>query len=150
MVNLVTINEHGQLKITPYESVSDAKKFIKKAVHGAPESFSATMPNYTIVKHKNCDVTYLILTGCHVELTVKVPDGRLIANTTDPLYPGIDIEYISDNENENTDCLTRPRVLFEKPYDNRTLSAMIWNGKNNEDYTHKTIFEECDKCSMTR
>lgn len=72
------------------------------------------------------------------EIKVRVPGGYLIANEAqDPDYPGIDVEFVSD---ENNDDLSRPRVLFEKPVDDK-LRVLIWSDKDNEDYTHEITFD---------
>ena len=67
-------------------------------------------------------------------LSVRLPNGYLVASIcSDPDYPGIDIEYIDDNENEMD--VSRPRVLIETPVeDNGAIRALIWNNPNNEDY----------------
>lgn len=69
------------------------------------------------------------------EIVVKVKGGHLVATISqDPNYPGIDIEYIAnDDRGEN---LSRPRVLVECPLDDQ-LRALIWNDSNNEDYTEE-------------
>ena len=68
-------------------------------------------------------------------LQIRLPNGYLVATiSTDPNYPGIDIEYIDDNENEAD--LSRPRVLVEAPVEGYgdIIRALIWNNPNNEDY----------------
>lgn len=47
-------------------------------------------------------------------------------------YPGVDVEFISNKDNEN---IIRPRVLFEYP-ENGTLRILIWSNKDSEDYTY--------------
>jgi hypothetical protein len=68
-------------------------------------------------------------------LQIRLPNGYLIATISqDPDYPGIDVEYIDDNEKE-TD-LSRPRVLIEAPVEsNGVVRALIWNDPKDEDYT---------------
>lgn len=67
--------------------------------------------------------------------SVKVKDGILdVIVSTDPDYPGIDIEYIADNEDKS--AISRPRVLVEFPRDDK-LRALIWNNPQYEDYTNK-------------
>lgn len=68
-------------------------------------------------------------------LQIRLPNGYLVATISqDPDYPGVDIEYVDDNERE-TD-LSRPRVLVEAPIeDNGAIRALIWNYSKNEDYT---------------
>lgn len=51
-----------------------------------------------------------------MSLIVKIEGGYLRADASqDPNYPGIDIEFVADKEAD--DCLSRPRILFEKPLD---------------------------------
>lgn len=40
----------------------------------------------------------------------------------------------------NGETLSRPRVLFEKPVDDK-LRALIWDDADNEDYTKEIVFE---------
>ena len=71
------------------------------------------------------------------ELIVNVNGGHLVATISqDPYYPGIDIEYIADNDSGEN--LSRPRVLVELPHDD-TLRALIWNDPNDEDYTKEIV-----------
>ena len=67
-------------------------------------------------------------------LQIKLPHGYLVATkSTDPNYPGIDVEYIDDNDNGEE--LSRPRVLIEAPTEwDGAIRALIWNNSNNEDY----------------
>lgn len=73
-------------------------------------------------------------------ITVRVDGGIIIARQSMDLdYPGIDVEFVSDNENPNN--LSRPRVLFERPKE-QGLRALIWDDVNNEDYTNKIVFNK--------
>lgn len=73
------------------------------------------------------------------EIKVSVKGGYIRANASeDPDYPGIDVEFVSDNDVGET--LSRPRVLFEKPVDDN-LRALIWDDADNEDYTKEIVFE---------
>ena len=72
------------------------------------------------------------------KISVKVPGGSIIASIADDAdYPGIDVEFVSDND--MGEDLRRPRVLFEKPKDG-DLRVLIWNDKDNEDYTKEITF----------
>lgn len=68
--------------------------------------------------------------------TVPTKDGDLcITMTTDPDYPGLDIEYISAKEEnipEDT-VFTRPRILIEN--NENILRALIWGNHTSEDYS---------------
>ena len=72
------------------------------------------------------------------EIKVKVEGGYLRATVSeDPNYPGIDVEFVADDDcGEN---LSRPRVLFEKPIDG-DLRALIWADTNDEDYSEEIVF----------
>lgn len=73
------------------------------------------------------------------EIKVKTKGGYLWAtNNGDIDYPGIDVEFITDNEDEN--ALSNPRILFEYPTDGK-LRVLIWDDKYNEDYTREIIFD---------
>lgn len=73
------------------------------------------------------------------EIKVKTKGGYLWAtNSGDIDYPGIDVEFIADKEDEN--ALSNPRILFEYPTDGK-LRVLIWDDKNNEDYTREIVFD---------
>lgn len=73
------------------------------------------------------------------EIRVNVKDGYIKASAScDPDYPGIDIEFVPNNYNGET--LSIPRVLFEKPVDDK-LRALIWDDADDEDYTKEIIFD---------
>lgn len=74
-----------------------------------------------------------------MSVDVKVRGGELVATASyDPGYPGIDIEFVADNNNESD--LSRPRVLFESPKTGK-LRVLVWADKNSEDYTHEIEFD---------
>lgn len=70
-------------------------------------------------------------------LQIRLGNGYLVATiSADPDYPGIDVEYVDDNEKE-TD-LSRPRVLIESPIDdNGAIRALVWNDSESEDYVEE-------------
>ena len=73
--------------------------------------------------------------------TMPIKEGHLDATVSlDPTYPGIDIEYIPNKEDElkNDELWTRPRVLIENNED--TLRAVIWGDPHKEDYTKAVNF----------
>ena len=73
------------------------------------------------------------------EIKVKVEGGYLRANpSSDPDYPGIDVEFVPDNYDGET--LSMPRVLFDKPIDDK-LRVLIWDDADNEDYTKEILFD---------
>ena len=72
------------------------------------------------------------------QLIVKAEGGVFRATKSqDPNYPGIDVEFIADQKEDN--ILSRPRVLFEKPVDG-SLRALIWNNSRKEDYSEEIEF----------
>ena len=72
------------------------------------------------------------------EIKVKVKGGYIKAIvSSDPNYPGIDVEFVPNNYNSET--LSIPRGLFEKPADGE-LRALIWDDADNEDYTKEIVF----------
>lgn len=65
-------------------------------------------------------------------LVVPMLDGKLIADvSTDPDYPGIDVEFVSDKDN-GTD-LSRPRVLIEQAPE-EGVRVLIWNNPKSENF----------------
>ncbi len=73
--------------------------------------------------------------------SLKIKDGYLdIRVSQDPEYPGLDVEYISNNEDKGNSLKTRPRVLIECPKDTNVLRALIWGNPDNEDYSDSVDF----------
>lgn len=77
------------------------------------------------------------------EIRVNVKGGYLRAITSpDPLYPGIWVEFIRDNE--PVDELSRPTILFEQPaegnYQPGEARLLIWDDPEDEDYTREIEF----------
>ena len=72
------------------------------------------------------------------KLTVRIKGGYLVAEkSTDPDYPGIDIEFIPDTDNGKT----FPRVLVEGPPEHSdenypNLRTLVWADPDSEDYSH--------------
>lgn len=73
------------------------------------------------------------------KLIIEAEGGYFeVVKSPDSDYPGVDIEFFSDNENES--ALSRPRILFEKPK-NGDLRALIWNDSSKEDFEVKIGFK---------
>jgi hypothetical protein len=71
-------------------------------------------------------------------LTVKVEGGYLYATVSgDTDYPGICVEFVADGD--VGESLSRPTVLMEKPVGDE-LRALVWDDKDDEDYTTEIIF----------
>lgn len=70
---------------------------------------------------------------------IPIKNGYLeIRVSIDEDYPGIDVEYVSNNEHPEN--LSRPRVLIEAPIDEDTgvqdkLRVLVWRDNQAEDYT---------------
>ena len=76
------------------------------------------------------------------EIRVYVKGGYLRANRSeDPDYPGIDIEFVPDNYDGT---FTIPRILVEQPTERNDIQcrALVWEDKNNEDYTKEIEWEK--------
>lgn len=72
-------------------------------------------------------------------LKVKVEGGHLYATISGDIdYPGICVEFVADDD--QGEDLSRPTVLMEKPVDDK-LRALVWDDKNDEDYTTEIIFD---------
>lgn len=100
---------------------------------------------------KRCKAMWERFTGLKLEVTntliegptynMPIKDGHLdIFVTPDPNYPGIDIQYVSDKENDLPDdkAYTRPRVLIEN--NEGVLRAVVWADPSDEDYTDDIDF----------
>ncbi len=78
------------------------------------------------------------------KIRTRVKGGWLVATVSpDPNYPGIDVEFVSDND--RGEFPSRPRVLVERPEvegeEPGPLRALIWGNRNCEDYTDEIEFE---------
>ena len=76
---------------------------------------------------------------------LPIKNGYLdIRVSVDPDYPGLDIEYIDNNESKmdfSEDYFTRPRVLIECPKDSNQLRTLVWDNPRSEDYNSEITFE---------
>lgn len=79
------------------------------------------------------------------EKCIRVPvlGGHLYVTVcSDPAYPGIDVEYVSDKD--DGEKKSRPRVTMEMTMEDDekhgTLRALVWNDPESEDYTDEIEF----------
>ena len=79
---------------------------------------------------------------------LPLKDGYLeIVGNYDPLYPGLDVEYITENSTDPK-YKSNPRVLLETPAidedenDFGELRMLVWNDRNKEDYTEEIQFPD--------
>lgn len=71
-------------------------------------------------------------------LKVKVDGGYLYATISGDIdYPGICVEFVADDD--IGESASRPTVLIEKPAGDE-LRALVWDDKDDEDYTTEIIF----------
>lgn len=123
------------------------------------ENIQATKPDNELIAHSSIDDSYATIhfySGDYIEwfitnlsnklplvpnrLEVTLPNGTLVADkVSDPNYPGIDIEFIPDDEPE-IPLSTRPRILVERPIEDEQLRALIWSDPAKEDYTEEITF----------
>lgn len=76
---------------------------------------------------------------CKNEIDVLVEGGYIRATASqDKNYPGIDVEFVPNEPQEDT--LSFPRVLVEKPLESDNLRAVIWANPNDEDYSDEIKF----------
>ena len=73
------------------------------------------------------------------EFEFRIDGGYFyITVSEDPNYPGIDIEFVADDdEGKNA---SRPRIVFEKPIGGK-LRVLIWANKDSEDYSDEIELE---------
>lgn len=77
-------------------------------------------------------------------LIVPMLDGKLIADvSTDPDYPGIDVEFVSNKDNGTE--LSRPRVLVEEASEGGSIRALIWNNPKSEDFELEYMLDTTTK-----
>jgi len=143
MYIVIELPRHGVMKITQCKNTKAVSETIAVVEADESESLYQLTHNEDIELYttKSGDTTFIVFEKDAIELNTLVPNGRLQTNTCgDDDYPGVDIEYIPDNDSDYPDVLTRPRVRIEKPVDSKILAAMLWTDKNDEDYTHKHTF----------
>lgn len=80
-------------------------------------------------------------------ITVPVLGGEIrVTVCGDPDYPGVDVEYIADNdEGQNP---SRPRVTMEMTMVDESsglLRALAWTDPGKEDYTEEISFGRITK-----
>lgn len=77
-------------------------------------------------------------------MEVNVPGGVLRATkSSDPEYPGIDIEFIATAEDRSYGkFLSRPRVLMEYEIEDNELRAAVWADEKSEDYSDDIEFNK--------
>lgn len=139
-MTLIIFKTGQPIEITQHNSEQGAKNAIEKAVGSEIFSKMIITRNMSCEIYTFCNTTCVLSETNMAEYKITVPDGILsVTECTDPDYSGVDIEYIADNETD--ELMTRPRVLIEKPIETRRLAAMIWADKDNEDYTHKIMFD---------
>jgi hypothetical protein len=72
-------------------------------------------------------------------LKVKVDGGILLATISGDInYPGIYVEFVADGDTGEDRSI--PTVLMEKPV-GEELRALVWDDKDDEDYTTEIIFD---------
>lgn len=140
---LIRISKKSGTSITLCNTDEEATNLILSETPDATTVYAASgfrlMRDCGITASKDTeDITWIIISGSYISLDIPVPGGKLNATNGDIDYPGIDIEYILENDDSN--ILTRPRVLMEKPADSNQLVAMIWSDPDNEDYSQKISF----------
>ena len=138
MTTLIEIYRNGNVNIKQVEKTPDLGNCIS-----LENDITRRLPdNILIDKSASDKLTFIIPDAGCISLDSLVPDGKLHTDiSVDCNYPGVDIEYIPDNEAEYPDETTRPRVLIEKPVDTKQLTAMLWADPTSEDYSYKQIFE---------
>lgn len=77
-------------------------------------------------------------------MEVNIPGGVLRATkSSDPEYPGIDIEFIATAEDRSCGkFLSRPRVLMEYKIEDNELRAAVWADEKSEDYSDDIEFNK--------
>lgn len=130
---LITLKSNAATKIEQFKTHADAVKTMTDVVSMRREK------SHSI--YKAPETTYIVIENDVFELKTLVPGGKInIEPSYDADYPGVDMEYIPENNDEYPDESTRPRVLIEKPVKTSKLSVMVWADANNEDYSQKIEF----------
>lgn len=115
---------------------------------GLTKSEKSALEKWFIENHKNITgpSTTTKCTGVIMKpgtaYALPIKHGYLdIRVSTDSDYPGIDIEYVSNHEEDLPDdtLCTRPRVLLE--VNEGILRAIIWGDPHSEDWSDCVAFE---------
>ena len=128
---VITIKDGAYTNIAECESAKQARSNIILKNEGTVTVYSSE--NFRVIKQQDTNNAWIIIDNPLFELSTLIPNGRLAATTADLAAPGLNIEYIPDNDN---DCpaLTRPRIVLAK--------------ENNENLQAK-IFADCNKDTCT-
>lgn len=142
--------ENGCLAMTGYTNKTDAVKQIQTDMNACNASGNVidseyretTKEVFARVEYKNRKMTTWHIYPVTM-LTMSLPAANknefAVSYGCDAAYPGVDIEYISAQE-DNMCTKTRPRVLFEQEQNDtlgEELNIRIWNDPDTEDYTDK-------------
>lgn len=138
--NVYMTSENIQTNLTDEDYTIMANMFIDNQDCNTDSNttwFEIIMPeffkNYLKQKPYTCESNEL---KTHEIYTYPIGHGHLdIRNSSDIDYPGIDIEYINENNTSQENRLSNPRILIEQPNDYEYMRCLIWNNKNTEDYT---------------
>lgn len=140
MITLTEINNNS-IDIKQFDSKTSARDAMfnlakNRNIKPVQQHTSDTNPENEIYHGIDSNINeffiWIISSQSTLHLDTSVDNGRLITETcTDTDYPGIDIEYIDNDENDNE--FYRPRVLIENIKNTDMLRTAIWRGIN-EDY----------------
>ena len=126
---LLVLQDDPGKKLDHIDADVPKSKGIKKCIHALHESKEHPSKNTKIVMTPS-DTYMLPIKEGYLDITVS----------TDPNYPGIDMEYVSDHEKDLPDdaLYTRPRVLLE--VNENILRAAIWADPQSEDFSTSADF----------
>lgn len=146
MFNIVETSKTGII-ITQKQTRNDAEKFFmerfdvlikdKSCLTGNINAYGDTKSANILHAENNYSLSIVEAPSVHIEIPVS--NGILSCDTSfDPCYPGLDTEYISNQEDENT-AATRPRVCIEENTDSNEIRCIVWKDPSEEDYSEKII-----------
>jgi len=126
------------VKLTAYLNIEDdALDEIKKIQHHAEYFFN--LEEYSKEIESVYGITIEEDSNASNKNIVKTPYGYFdISVSEDENYPGVDVEFVHNND--KGEHASRPRVLFELPK-GEDLRVLIWEEKDSEDYTKEIIFD---------
>lgn len=129
---VIAIKDGAYTNIAECESAKQARSDIILKNEGTVTVYSSE--NFRVIKQQDTNNAWIIIDNPLFELSTLIPNGRLAATTADLAAPGLNIEYIPDNDNDYP-ALTRPRIVLAKE-NNENLQAKIFADCNKDECSY--------------
>lgn len=129
---VIAIKDGAYTNIAECESAKQARSDIILKNEGTVTVYSSE--NFRVIKQQDTNNAWIIIDNPLFELSTLIPNGRLAATTADLAAPGLNIEYIPDDD-DDCPALTRPRIVLAKE-NNENLQAKIFADCNKDECSY--------------